>query len=121
MKLLREYRVGPYVYQDLDLAVAEHLRQLAAADRGTAARNRHDDDGGTGGGEVVSSTTKLVRCWPAHPAAAAERVAGRQAAVPCALRSTSSLSPTQSSRPSLPGHQPRRRRRRRRHHPSPAP
>lgn len=36
MKLVREYRVGPYVYQDLDLAVAEHLRQLAAADRGTA-------------------------------------------------------------------------------------
>ncbi|MBX7492851.1 hypothetical protein K3163_06495 [Qipengyuania sp. 1NDW9] len=36
MKLVREYRVGPYVYQDLDLAVAEHLRQLAAADHGTA-------------------------------------------------------------------------------------
>ncbi|MBT8427815.1 MAG: hypothetical protein KJO02_07280 [Erythrobacter sp.] len=35
-QLLREYRVGPYVYQDLDLAVAEHLRQLAAADRSTA-------------------------------------------------------------------------------------
>lgn len=35
-KLVREYRVGPYVYQDLDLAVAEHLRQLAATDPGTA-------------------------------------------------------------------------------------
>ena len=30
-KLVREYRVGPYVYQDLDLAVAEHLRQMSAA------------------------------------------------------------------------------------------
>lgn len=35
-QLRREYRVGPYVYQDLDLAMAEHLRQLAAADRSTA-------------------------------------------------------------------------------------
>ena len=32
----REYRVGPYTYQDLDLAVAEHLRQLAAGDHGPA-------------------------------------------------------------------------------------
>ena len=30
-KLVRHYHVGPYVYQDLDLAVAEHLRQLSAA------------------------------------------------------------------------------------------
>ena len=30
MKLVRQYYVGPYVYQDLDLAVAEHLRQLEA-------------------------------------------------------------------------------------------
>lgn len=29
-KTITEYRVGPYVYQDLDLAVAEHLRQLSA-------------------------------------------------------------------------------------------
>lgn len=29
--VLRHYHVGPYVYQDLDLAVAEHLRQLSAA------------------------------------------------------------------------------------------
>ena len=29
-KLVPEYRVGPYVYQDLDLAVAEHLRRLSA-------------------------------------------------------------------------------------------
>ena len=29
-KSVYEYRVGPYVYQDLDLAVAEHLRQLSA-------------------------------------------------------------------------------------------
>lgn len=36
MKLVREYRVGPYVYHDLDLAVAEHLRQLAAQGDGTA-------------------------------------------------------------------------------------
>lgn len=28
-KLVREYRVGPYVYQDLGLAVAEHMRQLS--------------------------------------------------------------------------------------------
>lgn len=31
-RLVREYRVGPYVYHDLDLALAEHLRQLSAAD-----------------------------------------------------------------------------------------
>lgn len=30
--LHRAYHVGPYVYQDLGLAVAEHMRQLAAAD-----------------------------------------------------------------------------------------
>ena len=36
MTMVREYRVGPYVYQDLDLAVAEHLRQLAVRDDGTA-------------------------------------------------------------------------------------
>ncbi|AXK42940.1 MULTISPECIES: hypothetical protein [Erythrobacter] len=35
-KALRQYYVGPYVYQDLDLAVAEHLRQLSAAARPTA-------------------------------------------------------------------------------------
>ncbi len=28
---MREYRVGPNVYRDLDLAVTEHLRQLSAA------------------------------------------------------------------------------------------
>ena len=33
---VREYRVGPYVYQDLDLAVAEHLRQLSAKGSGAA-------------------------------------------------------------------------------------
>ncbi|HBK13999.1 MAG: hypothetical protein CMN68_08690 [Sphingomonadaceae bacterium] len=27
--LLRQYHVGAYVYQDLDLAVAEHMRQLS--------------------------------------------------------------------------------------------
>lgn len=34
-KMVREYRVGPYVYQDLNLAMAEHMRQLSkgAADR----------------------------------------------------------------------------------------
>ena len=30
-KTVRHYHVGSYVYQDLDLAVAEHLRQLSAA------------------------------------------------------------------------------------------
>ena len=30
-KTVRHYHVGPYVYQDLDLAVAEHMRQLSAA------------------------------------------------------------------------------------------
>lgn len=35
-RTVREYRVGPYVYHDLDLAVAEHLRQLRAADTGPA-------------------------------------------------------------------------------------
>lgn len=30
-RLIRRYFVGPYVYQDLDLAVAEHMRQLSAA------------------------------------------------------------------------------------------
>lgn len=30
-RTVREYQVGPYVYQDLDLAVAEHMRQLSAA------------------------------------------------------------------------------------------
>ena len=30
MKLVREYRVGPYVYQDLSLAMAEHKRQRSA-------------------------------------------------------------------------------------------
>jgi len=29
-KTVRQYHVGPYVYQDLDLAMAEHLRQLSA-------------------------------------------------------------------------------------------
>ena len=29
-RVVRHYHVGPYVYQDLDLAVAEHLRQLSA-------------------------------------------------------------------------------------------
>ena len=29
-KTVRHYHVGPYVYQDLDLAMAEHLRQLSA-------------------------------------------------------------------------------------------
>lgn len=28
-KMVREYRVGPYVYQDLNLAMAEHMRQLS--------------------------------------------------------------------------------------------
>ena len=30
MKLVREYQVGPYVYQDLSLAMAEHKRQQSA-------------------------------------------------------------------------------------------
>jgi hypothetical protein len=29
-KTVRQYHVGPYVYQDIDLAMAEHLRQLSA-------------------------------------------------------------------------------------------
>lgn len=28
-KVVREYRVGSYVYQDLNLAMAEHMRQLS--------------------------------------------------------------------------------------------
>ena len=36
-KLLRQYYVGPYVYQDLDLAVAEHMRQLSVAQDDCAA------------------------------------------------------------------------------------
>ena len=28
-EIVRQYRVGPYVYQDLGLALAEHLRQLS--------------------------------------------------------------------------------------------
>ena len=35
-RIARSYHVGPYVYQDLDLAVAEHLRQLSAEEGGTA-------------------------------------------------------------------------------------
>lgn len=31
MKTVREYRVGPYVYQDLNLAMAEHMRRLSVA------------------------------------------------------------------------------------------
>jgi len=31
-RVVREYRVGPYVYHDLDLALAEHLRQLSDVD-----------------------------------------------------------------------------------------
>ena len=31
---VQQYRVGPYSYQDLDLAVAEHLRQLSARNHG---------------------------------------------------------------------------------------
>lgn len=30
MKVVREYRVGPYLYQDLSLALAEHGRQHSA-------------------------------------------------------------------------------------------
>ena len=36
LTMVRHYHVGPYVYQDLDLAVAEHLRQLSARDHGPA-------------------------------------------------------------------------------------
>lgn len=33
-RVVREYRVGPYVYHDLALALAEHLRQLSDVDDG---------------------------------------------------------------------------------------
>ena len=36
--LLRQYHVGAYVYQDLDLAVAEHMRQLSIAGAGEESR-----------------------------------------------------------------------------------
>lgn len=32
VRMVREYRVGPFVYHDLDLALAEHLRQLSASE-----------------------------------------------------------------------------------------
>lgn len=36
-RLVRHYTVGPYVYTDLDLALAEHMRQLSdAGDNGSA-------------------------------------------------------------------------------------
>lgn len=37
VKLVREYRVGGYVYQDLGLALAEHLRQQSGRDEAQAA------------------------------------------------------------------------------------
>ena len=36
--LLRQYHVGAYIYQDLDLAVAEHMRQLSIAGAGEESR-----------------------------------------------------------------------------------
>lgn len=36
-RLVREYRVGAFVYQDLGLALAEHLRQMSAAPDGPDA------------------------------------------------------------------------------------